>query len=144
MALSNTSRPRLFVAAILALAVAWLGLALRVPGWRPGDLFLHGSYDSLHWLSGIQDQATVDSPVVIVYLDLPSFQQEKQDPARPWPRELHAQLLRRLTRAGARAVVFDIVFTAPGPNTEADEAFAKAIRENGRVILAAEHNYSTV
>ena len=59
---------------------------------------------------------------------------------RPWPRELHAKLLRRLTAAGAKAVVFDIVFSRAGPDPDSDDALAEAIRTNGRVILAAEYN----
>lgn len=78
------------------------------------------------------------SPVVIVYLDLTSFLAEKQDPVRPRPRELHARLVRRLVEAGARAVVFDVVFGGPGPDAEADARFAEAIRESGRVILAGQ------
>ena len=57
-----------------------------------------------------------------VYLDLPTFRQANQDPIRPLPRELHANLVRRLTEAGARAVVFDIIFGQAGPNPEADAA----------------------
>jgi PAS domain S-box-containing protein len=78
--------------------------------------------------------------VVLAYLDLKSFQDANQNPMRPWPRELHAQLLQRLKTAGARAVVFDIVFTGAGADPEADQALAAAIRDHGRVILAAEYN----
>ena len=45
-------------------------------------------------------------------------------------REMHAKLLQRLTAAGARAVVFDIVFSQAGPSADADNAFAKEIRDN--------------
>jgi PAS domain S-box-containing protein len=78
--------------------------------------------------------------VVIVYLDLNSYLVQHQDPAHPWPRELHAKLVRRLKAAGAHAVVFDIVFTGPGPDPAADETFANALHENGRVTLAAEYS----
>lgn len=49
-----------------------------------------------------------------------------------------------LARAGARAVVFDIVFATAGPNPEADLALATAIPEHGRVVLAAEYRNTTV
>jgi PAS domain S-box-containing protein len=144
MALSNTTRQRFLAAFVVILVVAALGFVLLAPDWRLGEVFLNNSYDSLHLLSGIHSSATADSPVVIVYLDVPSFQQEKQDPTRPWPRELHAQLVQRLTAAGARAVIFDIVFTGAGLNPVADEAFAQAVHENGHVVLAAEQNNSTI
>ena len=144
MKLVPAQRARLFVSLGLTAFVVMLGIALLHLEWRPGEQFLHASYDSLHSLSGVRSEATADSPVVIVYLDLNSFLEKKQDPALPWPRELHAQLLQRLTAAGARAVVFDIVFSRAGPGAEADRVFADAIRDNGRVTLAAEFNNTTV
>ena len=50
----------------------------------------------------------------------------------PWPRSLHADLVDRLTEAGARAVVFDVAFAEPGPD---DDVLAAALRRNGRVVL---------
>ncbi len=144
MKLGQANRTRLLASLALTILVALLGLALLILEWRPGEQFLHGSYDSLHSLSGVRSEATADSPVVIVYLDLHSFLEKKQDPALPWPRELHAQMLNRLTTAGAKAVVFDIVFSRAGPSVEADRVFADAIRDNGRVTLAAEFNNTTI
>jgi two-component system, cell cycle sensor histidine kinase and response regulator CckA len=137
MAFPQATRPRLLAAFSLAAGVALLGLVLK-------NNFASASYDSLHSLAGVQSAATADSPVVIVYLDLTSFLHEHQDPAQPWPRDLHAQLLQRLTMAGAKAVVFDIVFGNAGPNPDADKSFAAAIRDNGHVVLAAEFNSTTV
>lgn len=54
----------------------------------------------------------------------------------PWPREVHGRLLKALKNAGAKTVAFDIMFDEPsvlGPQD--DEAFQKAIKEFGRVIL---------
>lgn len=122
----------------LLLACATIGVHSIAP-WR--NVLAQSSYDSLHRLSG--ETWLADSPVVIVYLDLPSCEKLSLDPLRPWPRALHAQLLRRLTSEGARAVIFDVVFSGMGPIAEADDAFADAIRKNGRVILAAECNYES-
>jgi PAS domain S-box-containing protein len=133
-----SNRARFLASFLLATAAIVLGLMLSTPDWRPGEAFLQNSYDSLHSLSGPRFDAISESPVVIVYLDFHAFDNLKQDPAIPWPRDLHAKLLHRLTQAGAKAVVFDIVFSQPGPSSEADNAFANAIRQNGRVILAAE------
>jgi two-component system, cell cycle sensor histidine kinase and response regulator CckA len=80
---------------------------------------------------------------VIVYLDLDSYLREKQNPAEPWSRALHARLLRRLTAAGAKAVVFDIIFDEPGADEAADREFTEALRANGRVVLAAEVSRSS-
>ncbi len=140
MASPHPNRSRLAVALALGVFVAVLGLVLRAPvGWF-GDGLVRASYDSLHQLRGTDTAALDDCPVVIVYLDLNSFKLKELDPAQPWPRRLHAQLLDHLTAAGAKAVVFDIIFSEPGPDAAADREFAEAMRRNGRVILAGESN----
>src|SRR5262249_46956344 len=57
-----------------------------------------------------------------------------------WDRALHAKLIDRLTAAGARVIVFDIVFTDPMTNRPGvDESFAEAMKRSGRVVLAADN-----
>jgi PAS domain S-box-containing protein len=140
MASPNHNRPRLAVALALMVFVALLSLALRVrDGWL-GDGLVRSSYDSLHQLRGTHEAALDNCPIAIVYLDLNSFKLKELDPAQPWPRRLHAQLLDQLTVAGARAVVFDIIFSEPGADAAADLELAAAIQRNGRVVLAGESN----
>ncbi len=74
----------------------------------------------------------------IVYLDDDSHTILNQPYTAPWDRSLHAQLINRLTAEGAKAVVFDIVFSDAGPDTQADKALADAIHTNGKVVLAAD------
>lgn len=50
----------------------------------------------------------------------------------PWPREVHARLIRNLTAAGVERIVMDILFTEPGPD---DPVLADAMDEHGGVIL---------
>jgi adenylate cyclase len=128
---------RFAIALGLCLLLALLGITGRSPENPAGDGLVRASYDSLHQLRGAA-AGWSNSPVVIIYLDLNSFSLLNQDPTQPWSRALHAQLLRQLTRAGAKAVVFDIVFSAPGIDPVADESFAAAMRENQRTILAGE------
>ena len=45
----------------------------------------------------------------------------------PWSREVHALVLDRLVKAGARAVVFDFTFPKPSPN---DEPFREALEKH--------------
>ena len=125
--------PRLVASLLLTACVAVIGLVLLNSG-----ALAPSSYDSLHQLSPGKAGALTNSPVVLVYLDLNSFNVLTQDPTRPWPRRLHAQLLRKLTAAGARAVVFDVVFSAPSDDAAADDDLAAALRESGHAILAGE------
>ena len=133
MTFPQATRPRVLAALLLAAGVTLLGVALK-------ENFSAASYDSLHSLAALHQKTFDDPRVVIVYLDFASFQHEHQNPAARWPRTLHAQLLRRLTADGARAVGFDILFDSPSEIPSADLALTAALKENSRVILAAEHN----
>lgn len=75
-------------------------------------------------------------PVCIVYLDEQSAAELRQH-GGVWSREIHTRLVKRLTAEGARAIFFDIVFTDPAADPGVDEAFAAAMRENGRVFIGA-------
>jgi adenylate cyclase len=58
----------------------------------------------------------------------------------PWDRSLHAQLVDRLSSAGARAIVFDVVFSDPNSNNIAgDQRLVAAVKNSGRVLLAADN-----
>jgi signal transduction histidine kinase len=109
---------------------------LSILTWLGDGWWARASYDLSHRLAGARDAA--GAPVVIVYLDLESHLREKQDPTRPWDRALHARLLRRLREAGARMVVFDIVFTHPSADTVADREFREALAKGPPTVLAAE------
>lgn len=54
-----------------------------------------------------------------------------------WPRQLHGQLVEQLTRAGARAIVFDLFFIEAAAVSADDEAFAAALGRSRNVVLAA-------
>lgn len=96
---------------------------------------VHWSYD----LPFLRRPVEVPDDVRMVYLNDDAHQTLNQPRSGAWDRNIHARLVEQLTAAGARAVVFDIVFTGPSTNAAADERFAAAIRRHGRVILAAEY-----
>ncbi len=53
----------------------------------------------------------------------------------PWSRKLFADLIDKATAAGAKGLVFDILFPEPEGET-ADKAFAAAISRSGKVTLS--------
>ncbi|MFK2931995.1 CHASE2 domain-containing protein [Dyella agri] len=54
----------------------------------------------------------------------------------PWPRELHARLIDRLTAAGVRGIGMDVTVSEPNvAHLQNDQAFAAAIARNGRVVM---------
>jgi len=71
--------------------------------------------------------------IVVVAIDQTS--ESDLDQPYPWNRRLHARLVDNLHRAGARLVVFDVVFTE-GRDPEATAVLADAIRRAGNVILS--------
>jgi adenylate cyclase len=71
---------------------------------------------------------------VILYMDEDSARHLGLPPGGPWSREMHARLLRILTKDGARAVMFDVVFDSESPD---DAVLADAIAKHGNVFLGA-------
>ncbi len=81
-------------------------------------------------------RATLDThEIVLVYLDEESAKQLHQPIDDIWNRNLHVPLLERLTKDGARLVLYDIVFDTPSPDSSRDEAFAAAIQNFGKAVL---------
>lgn len=125
-----------FTRAHLAAVVGVLltaGLGWFCHSFPPGATLRHKSYDLLHIWRG---DVAVDEAVV-VYLDDESYRELEQPYNAPWDRRLHAKLVDRLTRGGAKAIAFDVIFSDPVP--AADPAFAAAIKRHGNVILAADN-----
>lgn len=115
------------VGILLAAGVGWFLQSFRV-----GRKLQQISYDSLHILRGeIRPTGTV-----VVYLDDQSHQVLNQPRNKPWSRKLHAQLVDRLTRGGAKVIVFDVIFSDPDPDS--DKLLADAMRRHGKVILATD------
>lgn len=122
------------IGALLTVLIGVLFLWLEMRG---GDQpLVNYSYDLPFVLRSKGTAHPTDA--VIIYLDERSHRELRQSLDRPWDRQLHAQLLERLTESGAAAVVFDIVFLDPSDEPSADDAFVKAIQKNKRVIMAAE------
>ncbi len=82
----------------------------------------------------IRGEVSPELPIVIVSIDEDSF--DEINLPWPWPRNLHARLIRKLTQGHAKLIALDIVIDPEG-NPEEDAALADAIREAGNVILAA-------
>ncbi|WP_068875892.1 MULTISPECIES: CHASE2 domain-containing protein [unclassified Phenylobacterium] len=53
----------------------------------------------------------------------------------PWSRQVHAQLVNRLSAAGARAIAYDVLFVEPSADPAADAALGRAIAAAERVCL---------
>lgn len=92
----------------------------------------------LNWLFQLRGPRPAPEGVVIVAIDQESAQRLSL-PLRPsaWPRTVHAELVKELVRAGAKTVVFDLIFESPSPIPAQDRALAEAIRRAGNVVLVS-------
>ncbi len=77
---------------------------------------------------------TQQLPIIIVGIDDLSMQQ--LDVRWPWPMELHARLVDRLSAAGAAVIMFDVVFDRDDA-AKTTHTFAEALTRSGNVVLAA-------
>lgn len=119
-------------AAFGAVLAVGLGVCLHV--FPVGLGLIHRSYD----LPYAARPNPKPDEVIMVYMDDESHTKLGQRSDKSWDRLLHAQLVDRLTAANAKAVVFDIVFNDPSRDPAQDKEFSRAIKANGRVILAAD------
>jgi adenylate cyclase len=129
---------------LIVLCAAFAALYFILP-WQWLDHLECDTVDFRFRLRGVREQA---SPVVIVGIDDSSFSiaqlapaEARREPALermggtwPWDRRIFASLVEKLASAGARAVVFDIVFASEGPG---DAAFAEALARTPIPVVLA-------
>ena len=84
------------------------------------------------WTLATWSRAPADD-IVIVAID----EQSLRELGRwPWSRRTHAELVRKLSAAGAKAIALDIVFAEPdATDPAADAELAVALADHGRVVL---------
>ena len=88
--------------------------------------------DFLYYLRG---EKSSPKEIIVVAIDEPSFQEIGLQ--WPWPRSLHAQLIDRLKKNGAKSIAFDILFVEHSKYPGDDDIFAASIKNAGNVVLGA-------
>ena len=128
-------RGRLGRAALIGPGAALLGLILA--SWAPSARL----FDSLEArLSDFRLQslpvrsAAVDERILIVDIDRRSI--DKLGRFHSWPRRRLADLVDTLSRGGASAIVFDLLFDA-GADPAGDSLLVAALHRSGRAVLGA-------
>jgi len=102
---------------------ALLDLHFRVRGEadKPRDIVLVGFNESTFtYYNSLDAEAVAENPTLALFRPAKDW---------PWDRRVHAQILDFLSDQGARAVMFDFIFTG-APETEGDFLFADAILEH--------------
>ncbi|HEY9853618.1 MAG TPA: adenylate/guanylate cyclase domain-containing protein [Leptolyngbyaceae cyanobacterium] len=110
------------VATLFSLGMWYLG------GWEPLERV---GYNALFKIRefGLLPQQDWDRRIAVIAIDEASLNKYGQF---PWQRDLYIPFLEVLTKSNPAAIGFDIKFVDPSPE---DAEFAKAIEENGTVVL---------
>ncbi len=94
------------------------------------DIF--STFDSKLQDKLLRQSSPVDMEIVVVAID----DQSLEDLGRfPWPRYVHAELIRILSQGQPAAIGIDIIFSEATEDPEEDLALVEAIREAGNVVL---------
>ena len=81
--------------------------------------------------------------IAVIAIDEPSYRELNVSFDKPWPRALHAKLLRKLRELGVQRVGFDILFTGASSDPDADKELAEALASIPSVI-AVESTVRTI
>src|SRR6185295_14126946 len=115
--------PGLFGAVAVALAVA-VGALEGLEYW------------SLEKFFEVRGAVQPRAPIVIVAIDESSFIELNQQ--WPFPREMHAQLLRKIAADRPLAIGVDLIFDVPSSRGDADDvALGEAVAAAGNVVLGS-------
>ncbi|XAH25041.1 CHASE2 domain-containing protein [Xylophilus sp. GW821-FHT01B05] len=111
-------------------AIVLAGLAMAaVLGWQVGlgraDRALYDLF------SAIAPPAPSDE-VVIVAIDERSLAEVGR---WPWPRDVHADLVERISAQSPAAIGLDLLLSEPDPDPAVDRRLAAALQRSGRVVL---------
>lgn len=99
----------------------------------------------LAWLFRLRGAVEAPPDVVVIAIDELSAQKlGLPEKPREWPRELHARLVDRLARSGAKVIGFDLTFDTPSRSADSDRDLAEALARAANVVLVDSLRKETV
>jgi adenylate cyclase len=122
-------RKRLALTLYAALALATTGL---VVGLWALDVFRGSDLETVDVRFAVRGGHAAPD-VAVVAIDTDSLTRLRQF---PFNRTHHARVIRRLAKAGAGVIVYDVQFTEPSSDPDADSALLDAIAAAPRIVLA--------
>ncbi len=129
---AHSLRRKAAIGALIALLAWGLTLGLALTG-----LLTKYVLTTLDHLYRSTPLPPASSQVVVVTLGQPDLDFcQKQGVSWPWPRQLYAPIIEFCQRGGAKAVIFDVLYTeASFYGAEDDQRLAQAMTASGRVVL---------
>ena len=122
---------RWIISLLIAALVSLLHLELFTSSW--GEQIEYFAHDLWYNLSGSRQPP---EQLALVVMDEISYSNLGLSLNEPWPRSLHARLLERLSEAGVKRVVFDVLFLGSGSDPLADQDLSKSLSLKPAVLGA--------
>jgi adenylate cyclase len=94
--------------------------------------------DNIFQIRNSINSPAIPDNIVIVAIDENSMQEFNL--TWPWPRDIHAELIDRLTQEKAAVIAFDVLFVESGEN-EDNKLLYDALKRAGNVILAEDEDF---
>lgn len=115
--------------------MAGLLFAVLLTQFEPIAIFELKYSDQLFEWRGPLDVSS--SPIVMVAIS--EFADSEIPQKYPWPADVHAKLVENLNEAGAKVILYDVIFQdADSYDFRNDTLFAETIEKHGNVILAGQ------
>ena len=126
---------KILLGAGIGAAAAVLAAALWLPGVL--EVFEVKTWDLRARLLARPGAATAQVESIMIDQNSLNWAKDNQSWPWPWPRTAYAAIASFCARGGAKAVVFDLIFTEPSPfGVSDDETFASGLKDNGRAVGA--------
>lgn len=138
MRASRRSKP-VWVYVLIALSTFGAAMLLILPRFAQSiELSIRDQFFEIRGPLSVED-----SPIVLVAI---SEQADSEIPEKwPWPTSVHAKLVENLNRAGAKVILFDVLFSQRDSyDPRNDTLFANALEKYGNVVLAGDVEKSDV
>ena len=116
---------------LMGIAIGFVAAVISLVLWSAG-LLDRWEYTTWTWrVSLLARPGPATTKIKIILLDQASLDWGKEENhwSWPWPREVYAPLIDFCTRGGAKAIIFDVLYTEPSVyGVRDDEALEAAIR----------------
>ena len=122
---------RLYRIMLLAAAAGTLALVLLGYGF---DVLKRTELSTVDMRFDVRGERDAPDELVFVKIDDETF--NDLDTTFPLPRQLHARVIDNIKADGAKTIAYDVQFTEPSDDPDADNALIESVRAAGNVVLA--------
>jgi len=84
----------------------------------------------------LRGEQPVRDDIVLVAIDDKTFDRDEYGSAFPFTRDYHADVIEQVARGEPRLIVYDVQFTEPSDDPDADDRLFRAARSAGDVVLS--------